>query len=66
MSVTEEPCTLADLQSAEEAFVASSVREVLPLAAIDDLRLPAAPGPVTLRAREALAQAIERELGASV
>jgi hypothetical protein len=40
------------------------VREVLPIAAIDDRRLPAAPGPVTLRAREALGQAIERELGA--
>jgi branched-chain amino acid aminotransferase len=62
----EEPCTLEDLRVAEEAFLASSVREVLPLAAIDDLRLPAAPGPVTLRAREALARAIERELGASV
>jgi len=35
---------------------------VQPLAAIDDQRLPAAPGPITLRAREALAQAIEREL----
>jgi branched-chain amino acid aminotransferase len=66
MNVTEESCTLADLQGAEEAFIASSVREVMPLAAIDDLRLPAAPGPVTLRAREALAQAIERELGAPV
>jgi branched-chain amino acid aminotransferase len=39
---------------------------VLPIAAIDDLRLPSAPGPVTLRTREALAQAIERELGATV
>ena len=62
----EEPCTLDDLRAAEEAFLASSVREVQPLAAIDELRLPAAPGPVTLRAREALGQAIERELGAGV
>ena len=60
----EEPCTLEDLRAAEEAFIASTVREVLPIAAIDDLRLPAAPGPVTVRIREALAQAIERELGA--
>ena len=30
------------------------VREVQPIAAIDELELPAAPGPVTLRAREAL------------
>jgi branched-chain amino acid aminotransferase len=62
----EEPCTLEDLQVAQEAFLASSVREIQPLAAIDELRLPAAPGPLTLRAREALGQAIERELGASV
>jgi branched-chain amino acid aminotransferase len=62
----EEPCTLEDLGAAEEAFMASSVREILPIAAIDDLTLPAAPGPVTLRAREALAQRIEQELGAAV
>src|ERR1700754_502353 len=62
----EEPCTLEDLRGAQEAFLASSVREVQPVAAIDDLRLPAAPGPVTLRAREALGQLIERELGAAV
>ncbi len=62
----EAPCTLADLGDAEEAFIASTVREVLPIAAIDDLRLPAAPGPVTLRTHQALSQAIERELGAPV
>jgi hypothetical protein len=39
---------------------------VMPIASIDDLRLPEAPGPVTLRAREALARRIERDLGAVV
>jgi branched-chain amino acid aminotransferase len=63
---TEEPCTLADLGGAQEAFIASTVREVMPIAAIDDLRLPAAPGPVTTRARDALARRIERDLGAAV
>jgi branched-chain amino acid aminotransferase len=62
----EEPCTLADLQGAEEAFIASTVREVMPIASIDDLRLPAAPGPVTRAAGEALARRIERDLGAAV
>jgi branched-chain amino acid aminotransferase len=62
----EEICTLADLQAAEEAFIASTVREVMPIAAIDDLRLPAAPGAVTLQAQEALARRIERDLGAAV
>src|SRR4051812_28289796 len=51
LGASEEPCTLEDLRAAEEAFVASTVREVLPVAAVDDLRLPAAPGPVTLQAR---------------
>ena len=57
----EEPCTLDDLQHADEAFIASTVREVLPIAAIDELQLPAAPGPVTLSAREALGQAIKAD-----
>jgi branched-chain amino acid aminotransferase len=62
----EEPCTLDDLRGAEEAFIASTVRVVQPIAAIDELELPAAPGPVTLRTREAMDAAIERELGAPV
>ncbi|MDA0181081.1 aminotransferase class IV [Solirubrobacter phytolaccae] len=59
----EEVCTLDTLHGAEEAFLASSVREVQPLAAIDELQLKAAPGPVTLHAHAALRQAIEAELG---
>ena len=47
-----------------EAFIASSVREVMPIAAVDDIELPSAPGPVTEAARERLAKRIERELGA--
>jgi branched-chain amino acid aminotransferase len=62
--VREAICTLDDVRGAEEAFVASSVREVMPIAAVDDIALPSAPGPVTGSAREALARRIERELGA--
>jgi branched-chain amino acid aminotransferase len=62
----EAVCTLWDLEGAEEAFIASTVREVAPIAAIDDHLLPAAPGPVTSRARSALLEQIERELGARV
>jgi len=60
----EAICTLDDVRGAEEAFIASSVREVVPIAAVDDIELPNAPGPVTQAAREALAKRIERELGA--
>ena len=62
----EEVCTLEDLQAADEAFIASTVRVVQPIAAIDELRLPVAPGPVTLRVMAAMDQAIARELGAPV
>jgi branched-chain amino acid aminotransferase len=61
--VIEEPCTLEDLRHATEAFIASTTRTVQPIAAIDELELPAAPGPVTLQTRTRLDQAIERELG---
>jgi branched-chain amino acid aminotransferase len=60
----EAVCTLDDLRDAEEAFIASSVREVMPIAAIDDIELPSAPGPVTSGARDRLVRRIERELGA--
>ncbi|MBE2317024.1 aminotransferase class IV [Solirubrobacter sp. CPCC 204708] len=58
----EEPTTLDTLHGAEEAFLASSVREVQPVAVIDELRLAATPGPVTLHAHARLREAIEREL----
>jgi branched-chain amino acid aminotransferase len=58
----EEVCTLDDLRGAEEAFIASTVREVMPISAIDDIVLPAAPGPVTEEAARRLSSRIEREL----
>ncbi len=61
----ERPCTLDDALGAEEAFIASSVREVMPIAAIDDVTLPAAPGPVTREAAERLSSRIARELAPS-
>src|SRR5439155_25947843 len=36
VEVSEEPCTLDDLREADEAFLASTVREVLPVVAIED------------------------------
>ena len=58
----ERVTTLDDVRAAEEAFIASTVREVLPIAAIDDAELPHAPGPVTLAASAALQQRIQEEL----
>jgi branched-chain amino acid aminotransferase len=63
--VEERICTLDDVAGADEAFIASSVREVLPIASIDAVALPSAPGPVTLDAGERLAGRIERELASA-
>jgi branched-chain amino acid aminotransferase len=62
----QRPCTMDDVAAAEEAFIASTVREVMPIAVVDEIALPSAPGPVTLDAGERLAQRIERELASSV
>ena len=43
--VTQRPCTLDDVRAAEEAFIASTVREVMPIAVVDEIELPSAPGP---------------------
>ena len=61
----ERPCTLDDVAAAEEAFIASTVREAMPIAVVDDIALPAAPGPVTIDAGERLVRRIERELAAA-
>jgi branched-chain amino acid aminotransferase len=62
----EQACTLDDVAAAEEAFIASTVREVMPIAAVDRIELPAAPGAVTRDAAERLGRRIERELASSV
>jgi len=62
----EEECTLDEVRAAEEAFLASTTREVQPIAAVDDIELPVAPGPVTAGAAAALRARIEAELGAPV
>jgi branched-chain amino acid aminotransferase len=58
----ERACTLDDLAVADEAFLASTVREVQSVAAIDDREFAEA-GPVTLRTAEALSSRIRSELG---
>ncbi len=60
----ERVTTLDDLAGAQEAFIASSVREVLPISAIDGKPLPAAPGPVTQAAAAAFREHVEGALAA--
>jgi branched-chain amino acid aminotransferase len=63
--VEERTCTLDDLRAAQEAFIASTVREVMPIVAVDEIELPAAPGPVTRSAHEAFRALLGRELGSA-
>jgi branched-chain amino acid aminotransferase len=58
MTVEEGSYPLAHVEGAEEAFLVSTARLGQPIAAIGDVKLPAAPGPQTLRAQEAIARAM--------
>jgi branched-chain amino acid aminotransferase len=60
----EAVCTLDDVRGAEEAFIASTVREVMPISVIDDIDLPQAPGPVTRDAHVRFVARVRGELAA--
>jgi branched-chain amino acid aminotransferase len=62
LDVEEGAWPAADLRAAEEAFLASTTREVQPIAAIDGTELAAAPGPRTREAIEAFRAVLGREL----
>jgi branched-chain amino acid aminotransferase len=61
--VQEASCTPDDLSAADEAFLASTVREVQPVTVIDDREFPGA-RPLTLAAAEAFRARVEAELAA--
>ena len=58
---SERACTLEDLFAADEAFLASTVREVQPIAAVDDHEVPDA-SPVSERIAAAVGARIAAEL----
>ena len=62
VDVRERPIARDDLASAEEAFLVSTLREVLPVRAIEGRELDGAPGPLTRRAAAGLRERIEAEL----
>jgi branched-chain amino acid aminotransferase len=63
VEVVEEPCPVDELARVEEAFLASTTREVHAISSIDGRALPAAPGPLTEAAAAAFRARVERELG---
>jgi branched-chain amino acid aminotransferase len=62
LQVEEGAWPVDDLRAAGEAFLASTTREIQPVAAIDGHELPEAPGPRTRDAQEAFAATLGREL----
>jgi branched-chain amino acid aminotransferase len=62
LHVEEGEYEFEDLHAAHEAFLASTVREVQPIAAIDGRELPETPGPRTTEAREAFGGVLASEL----
>lgn len=62
LRVEEGAWPVADLRAAQEAFLASTTREIQAVAAIDGRSLPEAPGPRTREAQEAFAATLGREL----
>ncbi|MGI9099133.1 MAG: aminotransferase class IV [Solirubrobacteraceae bacterium] len=60
--VEERVTTLDDLGALDEAFLASSVREVHPVHAIDGAPIDGTPGPVTVAAAERVREHIAAEL----
>jgi len=59
----ERVTTLDDLAGAQEAFLASTLREVHPVSAVDDVAFDPVPGEVTARVTAAVRARIEAELG---
>jgi branched-chain amino acid aminotransferase len=64
VGAVEEPCTREDAEGADEAFLASTVREVMAVSAVEDTALEAG-GPLTTHAAGALRDRIQRELAAA-
>jgi branched-chain amino acid aminotransferase len=65
LEVEEGSFPLEDLEAASEAFLASTVREVQGISAIDETQLAECPGPRTKEAAEAFSAVLDRELTAS-
>ncbi len=62
LQVEEGAWPVAHRRAADEAFLASTTREIQAVAAIDGTELPQAPGPRTVEAQQAFAETLGREL----
>lgn len=58
IDAAEEPMPIGAVATADEAFLSSTTREVQAIAHVDATALPAVPGPVTVRLRDAFADLV--------
>jgi branched-chain amino acid aminotransferase len=65
LDVEEGAFPLEDLEGAGEAFIASTVREVQAISAVNETKLPECPGPRTREAATAFRAVVDRELATS-
>jgi branched-chain amino acid aminotransferase len=65
LRVTERTLALEDLHQADEVFVSSTSRELLPVGRIDDHHVPQADGPVTARLAQLFSQFVMHSLAES-
>lgn len=66
LPVAERPLFEGDLDTAEEAFLTSTTKEIVPIVAIDDRRMgDGRPGPITTRLMAAFRQRVEAMVGAA-
>jgi branched-chain amino acid aminotransferase len=61
VSIVENDAPVESLQSVDEAFLCSTIREVQPIATVDGVALPSAPGPITKRLAAAFADLVARD-----
>ena len=67
LPIREVPLTRHDLYNADEAFVSSTIKEVMPVTQIDGRRIGSGrPGPVTERLEDAFRELVARELRSEV
>jgi branched-chain amino acid aminotransferase len=59
--IEERDVPVEALGRADEAFVSSTVREVQPIATVDGVALPAAPGPITTKLADAFTALTKRD-----
>jgi branched-chain amino acid aminotransferase len=65
LDVTDGEFSLDELLAADEAFLASTVREIQAVAAVNETEMPECPGARTREAAETFSAIVDRELAAS-